>query len=104
MVQVLQCLSYLNGALHQLKHLFLLLLFLQFFPGNSYNASFQVSLLRRNSKFSAEVIDALMLAVKENAHECKLDLFVRVRYMLHNWGNIYLQTCCCCKNNHAWQP
>lgn len=94
-------LSYLwrSASAETLKriHHFFLLLFLQWYPRNSYYASIQVSLLRRNSKFSAEVIDALMLAVKENAHECKLDLFVKVRYMLHNRENIYLQTCCCCK-------
>lgn len=96
------CVYLTYGALHQLKHLkefitFVVVFFFQWYPRNSYYASIQVSLLRHNSKFSAEVIDALMLAVKENAHECKLDLFVKVRYMLHNRGNIYLQTCCCFK-------
>ena len=48
----------------------------------SYSVYLSVSLSRDNSQFPADVIDALMLAVKENAHKDKLDSFVHVRRML----------------------
>lgn len=54
---------------------------IQWFP-RSYSVYISVSLSRANSQFPADVIDALMLAVKENAHKDKLDSFVHVRRML----------------------
>ena len=58
----------------------------------------------RNSKFSAEVIEALMLAVKENAHECKLDFFVKVGYMLHMGEISVYKRVAVVNNNHTLQP
>ena len=54
---------------------------MQWFP-RSYSVYISVSLSRDNSQFPADIIDALMLAVKENAHKDKLDSFVHVRRML----------------------
>ena len=34
--------------------------------------------MRQNSNYPRDVVDALMLAVKETAHDCKLDYFVEV--------------------------
>ena len=34
--------------------------------------------MRQNSNYPRDVVDALMLAVKETAHDCKLDCFVEV--------------------------
>ena len=41
-----------------------------------------VSLSRDNSQFPPDIIDALMLAVKENAHKDKLDSFLHVRLQI----------------------
>ena len=55
---------------------------IQWFQLRSYSLYISVSLSRDNSQFPADIIDALMLAVKENAHKENLDSFVRVRRML----------------------
>ena len=34
--------------------------------------------MRQNSNYPRDVVDALMLAVKESAHDCKLECFVEV--------------------------
>ena len=34
--------------------------------------------MRQNSNYPRDVVDALMLAVKETAHDCELDCFVEV--------------------------
>ena len=34
--------------------------------------------MRQNSNYPRDVVDALMLAVKETAHDCKLDCFIEV--------------------------
>ena len=34
--------------------------------------------MRQNSNYPRDVVDALMLAVKETAYDCKLDCFVEV--------------------------
>ena len=48
----------------------------------TYEVQFSVSLMRQNSNYPREVVDALMLAVKETAQDCKLDCFVEVFYLI----------------------
>ncbi|XP_073229483.1 uncharacterized protein [Porites lutea] len=43
---------------------------------NFYEVRFPVSLMRQNSNYPRDAVDALMLAVKETAHDCELDCFV----------------------------
>ena len=45
---------------------------------NFYEVRFPVSLMRQNSNYPRDVVDALMLAVKETAHDSELDCFVEV--------------------------
>ena len=52
--------------------------FLQNGKFTDFTASFPVSVLRQNVQFPTDVIEALMLNMKESAHNYNLECFVEV--------------------------
>ena len=48
-----------------------------------FDVSFQIQVQRQAAQYSTDVLDALILILKETAHDCNLDYFVEVSSLPH---------------------
>jgi len=65
---------------------------------SQFSATFSVSLMRRELQYPTDVVDALMLTLKETARDCNLELFVQdVQSSVWNKWRIWCNEDKCCR-------